>query len=103
MRRGNHALVPWVVLLLVVGACGISSVQAADIGTDVCRLVKGWGSAQTGSGLAGVLLLDLAVVPAGISGSAAPILACARLPEALDQVAGDVLAEPLAPRAPPIA
>lgn len=103
MSQRSRALVAFIVALLVVVACGVSLVHAANVGTDVCSVATGWGPAKTDTGSSGSLLVDLAPIPVGISGSAAPVLIWDGFPDLVDRVAVDILAEPLAPRAPPVA
>ncbi len=102
MSHGSRILVAFVVALAVIAACGISLVDAAEIGTKACGPATGWGPAKTDAGSSG-LLLDLAPAPVGIAASTAPLPVWAGFPGLVDRVADQVPAEPVAPRAPPLA
>ena len=103
MSHRNRALFAFSVALLVVVACGISLAHAPDAGADVCGSAKGWGPAKADTGSSTVPLLDLAAIPIAISGAPALAPDWAGFPDLRDRVAREVVAEPVAPRAPPIA
>ncbi len=92
------------VVALLVAACAVSLVHAAELGTAACGPVQGWGPTKTDTGSLASLLLDLAAIPLGLVSPPAPIPICAAgLPEPLDWLPGDSLAAPITSRAPPIA
>ncbi|MBI4637727.1 MAG: hypothetical protein HY727_15430 [Candidatus Rokubacteria bacterium] len=103
MSRRSHAVPLFVVVLLVVAACGVSFAQAADAGADVCGAAKGWGPAKSETGHASTLLLELAAIPVGLVQGAPTITSCVAQPERLEVVVDHGPAQPRAPRAPPLA
>lgn len=103
MSRRSHAIAVFVVILLVIAACGVSFADAADVATDPCGPGKGWGPAKVETSASAKPLLDVPAIPVALVDVSQPAPRWAGIDGAAPAPSRVVLVQARAPRAPPLA
>jgi hypothetical protein len=103
MTRRTRATAVFLVMLLVIAACGASLAHAADVPTDLCGPGKGWGPAKVDSSASAKPYLAVPAIPVAFVDVSAPAPRWAGVEDAGPASSRVVLVQPRVPRAPPLA
>lgn len=103
MTRRTDAIAVFVIMVLVIGACGLSFAAAAEAATDLCGPGKGWGPAEVHTSASAKPLLDVPALPVAFVDVSEPAPRWAGVEGAAAAPSRVVLVQPRAPRAPPLA
>lgn len=101
MARWTRTIVVFVVALLVVAACGVSFADAT-VTTDPCGPGKGWAFSQVDPSSSAKALPEVPIILVGVADVSEAAPRWAAVEDTVPAPSGIVLAQPRAPRAPPL-